>query len=328
MAGFLAISFPGPASAADIPDRAGTAEFQFLENLVYARPAGLAGAYTSLAQGEDAVGYNPAGLSLLQPQRSVSGTFRYHYTDVSSGNVTYAFPGAAGIKYAVSAAYVNYGHIEELDEEGVASGADLLPASFNPALTASRAVSDRVRVGATLKGVTEYLGDFEGSQVGVGWGLDAGLLYDPGARNLGFGLSLLNLGTKLQSQLADGETGGLLPVSVKGGFYYHPLSMPRGRVAVDLELPWHDSPLLSGGFEYAITPALTARVGSRASFSELRHAFLLATDQRPGDFEGGNALKAAGGFTFQAEGIGVDYAAQYWHGLSWVHAVTLRYGVM
>lgn len=328
LTGCVALVWCGGAWGNDFADRVGTAEFQYLDILVYARPAGLAGAYTSLAQGEDAVGYNPAGLAQLAPIRSVSGTFRYHFLDVSSGNVTYAFPGLKGIKCAFSAAYVNYGTIEVLDEEGNSGGGAIMPASFNPSLTAAGRVSERVRLGATVKGLTEYLGDFQDSKVGVGWGLDAGLQYQPAVRNLGFGVSLLNLGTKLASQREGGPTGGLLPAALKGGFFYHPLDLPKGRVAVDLELPWHGVPMVSGGLEYAYSQAFAIRAGSRITFQEIEHLVQQATDQRPGDLESGNALKLAGGFTFQADGIGLDYAAQYWHGLSWVHALTLRYAVM
>lgn len=316
------------AMAQDITDRAGTAEFQYVDILVFARPAGLAGAYTSLAQGEDAIGFNPAGLSRQESGRTVAGTFRYHFLDVASGNATYSFPGAGGVRYAFSAAYVNYGRMEQLDEDGKRAGDDLLPASFNPSLTASAKLSDRVRVGATVKALSEYLGDFHGSNLGLGWGVDAGLLYQPAARNLGFGLSLLNVGTQMASQVEGGETGGLLPMSLKGGFYYHPLDLPKGRVTVDVELPWHDAPLLLGGIEYAYSPGLILRAGTRANLPELQYYLAKATDQRPGYFEGGNALKAAGGLTFQADGVGVDYAAQYWLGLSWVHALTVRYAVL
>lgn len=318
------LAVAGPR-AQDVDGNAGTAEFGYLETLIYARPAGLAGAYTSMAQGEDAVGYNPAGLSKLETNRSVSATIRYHMVDVTSGNVTYVFPGSTGLKYAFSAAYINYGRIQELDENGMATLEEHVPASFNPSITASKKVSDRLRLGATFKGLSEYLGDFEGSKLGLGWGVDAGLLYQPAARNLGFGMSLLNLGNKIASHWEGGEVGGLLPVSLKGGMFFHPLDLPKGRIALDVELPWHDSPLVSGGIEYAYTQGLVLRTGTRLSLPEAKHYFLKATDQRPGTFGGGNALKLAGGFTFQTEGLGLDYAAQYWHGLSWVHALTLRY---
>ncbi|MDB5047017.1 MAG: hypothetical protein JWO30_88 [Fibrobacteres bacterium] len=315
-------------SAQDYSDRAGTAEFQYLETLIFARPAGLAGAYTSLAQGLDAVGYNPAGVSRSEQVRSVSGTMRYHFLGVSSGNVTYGYPGMGGISYAFSAAYINYGRIEELDEQGNASGKKDIPVSFNPSFTASRKANDNLRLGATLKGLSEYLGDYEGSQLALGWGVDLGLQYQPNVRNLGFGLALLNLGRKEVAHTVDGRTGGLLPVSLKGGMYYFPLDLPKAKLAVDLELPWHDTPRLSGGIEYAYNPSLTLRAGSRLDWVETRYYFLKATDQRPGELQGGNALKLASGFTFQADAIGLDYAVQYWYGLSWVHALTIRYALI
>lgn len=318
----------GLAGAQDFSDGPGTAEFQYVGNLIYARPAGIAGAYTSLAQGLDAIGYNPAGVSKTEPIRTISGTLRYHLLDVSSGNVTYGFPGDGGRSYAFSAAYINYGRILELDEDGNTTGKEHMPVSFNPAFTVASKVDDNIRLGATLKGLTEYLGDFEGAQLGMGWGIDAGLLYQPSARNLGFGLALLNLGRKERSQLAGGATGGLLPVSLKGGMYYYPLDLPKGKLALDVEVPWHDVPLLSGGIEYAYSQALTLRAGSRMDWNEAKFLFNKASADQQGELIGGNALKLAGGFTFQAEGIAVDYAMQYWLNLSWVHAVTLRYALL
>lgn len=315
------------ASAQDYADRAGTAEFQYLETLVYARPAGLAGAYTSLAQGPDAVGYNPAGVSKSEQARSVTGTVRYHFLDVTSGNVTYGYPGMGGLSYAFSAAYINYGRIEELDEEGNASGRKNIPVSFNPSFTASRKANENVRIGITLKGLSEYLGDYDGSQMALGWGVDLGLLYRPNARNLGFGLALLNLGRKEVAHTVDGRTGGLLPVSLKGGMFFYPLDLPKAKVAVDLEAPWHDVPRLAGGIEYALNPAFIVRAGSRVDWVETRHYFLKVADERPGELQGGNALKLAGGFTFLADDISLDYAVQYWYGLSWVHALSLRYAL-
>jgi hypothetical protein len=314
--------------AQDFSDGAGTSEFQYLETLIFARPAGLAGAYTSLAQGIDAVGYNPAGVSKSEGARSVSGTFRYHFLNVSSGNATYGYPGAGGMSYAFSAAYLNSGRIDEVDATGDATGRSHIPASFNPSFTASRKASDRVRLGATVKGLSEYLGDYDGSQIALGWGLDLGLLYQPNVRNLGFGLALLNLGRKEIAHTLDGRTGGLLPVSLKGGFFYFPLDLPKAKVAVDAEVPWNDAPRLAGGVEYAYTPSFTVRAGSRIDWTETRHIFLKVTDERPGDLDGGNALKLAGGFTFLADGIGLDYAVQYWYGLSWVHALTLKYSLL
>ena len=157
--------------------------------------------------------------------------------------------------------------------------------------------------------------------------MDAGLLFQPSARNLGFGLSLLNLGRKEQGHYVGGDAGGLLPVSLKGGMCYSPLDLAKTKVVVDLELPWHDVALLSGGLEYAYSSNLTLRGGSRIDWNELKYLVAKASAEKRGDLQGGNALKAATGFTFQADGIAFDYAVQYWYGLSWVHALTLRYAV-
>jgi hypothetical protein len=295
-------------------DGVGTAEFQYIETLVFARPAGVAGAYTAAAAGIDAVGFNPAGVGKAEPGRSVSGTFRYHFLEVASGNASYAYPGAdTAWSYVFSAAFLNYGRVQEVDEEGndVVSGSKLMPASFNPSFTGARRISNRLRLGASLRGYSEYLGDFEGSQLGWGWGLDAGLQYQPPAKNVGFGVALLNLGRKERSQLKDGKSGGLLPVSLKAGFFYSAPELPKAKLMIDGEIPLYGAARASGGLEYAYTPAFILRVGSRVSMDEVSHYYGDLTDSEKGTWQGGNALKATGGFTFASDGYSVDYAVQY-----------------
>jgi hypothetical protein len=311
-------------------DDVGTAEFQYIETLIFARPAGLAGAYTAAAQGIDAVGFNPAGVGKAEPGRALSGTFRYHFLEIASGNAAYAYPGLdTNWSYVFSAAFINSGRNPEVDEEGnEIAGSEIMPASFNPSFTAARRMSDRVRLGASLRGFSEYLGDFEESQLGWGWGVDLGLQYQPPAKNLGFGLALLNLGRKERSQIKDGKAGGLLPVSLKGGLFYSAPDLPKAKVHLDGELPLHQAPRLSGGLEYAYAPSLTLRVGSRIDWSELTHYYQSFTDAETGTWQGGNALKLTAGFTFADDAYSVDYAVQYWQGLSWVHALTLKYALL
>ena len=309
-------------------DWVGTAEFQYIETLVFARPAGLAGAYTAAAQGIDAVGYNPAGIAKDEPGRVFSGTFRYHMLSVASGNASYAFPGEdSAWSYVFSAAFINYGHIQELDEDGNATGAQMMPSSFNPSFTAARRVSDNLRLGGTLRGFSEYLGDFNESQLAWGWGVDIGMQYQPSVKNLGFGIAVLNLGRKERSQIIGGSTGGLLPVSVKAGLFYLAPDLPKARFLADGEMPLHGVPRLSGALEYAYSPAFTLRVGSRIDWNEATHYYNALTDAETGTWQGGDALKLTTGFTFASDGYSVDYAAQYWQGLSWVHALTLRYNL-
>jgi hypothetical protein len=260
--------------------------------------------------------------------RSVAGTLRYHFLDIASGNVTYAYPGAIGMNYAFSAAYINYGRIEEMDEDGNASGRKMLPSSFNPSLTAARQLGGNLRVGASLRGLSEYLGDFEGSQVAFGWAVDAGLQYQPAVRNLGFGLSLLNAGRKESPHFNGGDKGGMLPLALKGGLFYFPLDLPKARLALDLELPYHETPRLAAGAEFAWFPAVTLRAGGKLDWAEADYLIKTIIDEQPERILGGVALKAASGFTFAAEDFAVDYAVQYWHGLSWVHVITVKHSVL
>ncbi len=320
---FVLVALVGNAFAQDIGSRTGTAEFQYIESIVHARAASLAGAYTSVAEGPEAVGYNAAGVGRTAYSQ-VAASIRYHWLGITSGNVTYAFPGSGSLKYALSGAYINYGSIEEMTEDGRATGNSIMPSSFNPSFTVAGAVSERVHVGGTIKVLQEYLGDFEESQTGLGWGVDLGLQFQPNRRNIGLGVSLLNVGTKIRSQITGGEKGGALPASLKAGMFYFLGNRAHTRLTVDVETPWHDYPLVSAALQHQFNPYLIGRVGARANYPEIRHLLLLAADQKPGEFRGGNALKLAGGFGVPFEVAELDYAFQLWQGASWVHVLAVR----
>ena len=92
--------------------------------------------------------------------------------------------------------YINYGSIDFIDEFGKKSGDNLNPMSFNPSFSAAIQLKRKFRVGATLKMPFEYLGDYENSQMAMGWGADLGVQYQPSLKRVRFGVSLLNFRKK------------------------------------------------------------------------------------------------------------------------------------
>jgi hypothetical protein len=300
----------------------GTEEFPGLQINSEARPAGMAGAYAALAEGTSSIGINPAGLAHLTGS-SYSGTVRYAPDAADGGDVAYARPLSDGSELAISAAYLNYGSIQSLDENGQPLGS-LNPFDFYPAVTYARAQGDHVQWGVSLKGAQEYQGNFAGSQNAFGVGADAGVQYHP-ARNLGVGASVVNLGFKLRGHSSDEATGSdLLPADFRVGGVIRPQGLEDMSIELDAEAPLYEPMALSLGYEYRVLPEWDLRAGTRWDSNDIRNllGWLGATQNVE---TGGSALKASVGTTLQVGRADVDYALQWWNDLGFVSQLTLTW---
>ena len=304
----------------------GTEEFQGIEVLPSARPAGLAGAYTALGEGISAIGYNPAGLVHEDGHSLYSGSLRYQPDGANAGEVAYSRAWGMSSRVALSATYLNFGSgIAGRDENNNPTG-ELNPSSFYPALTYARAESDKLQWGATLKGAIEDPGSFQGAQTALGVGADAGFQYQP-ARNLGLGASVVNAGVKLRGHSANEATGsGYLPGQFKVGGYLHPPGLERMTVSLDAELPFYNVPALALGYEYRIIPEWEVRAGTRLDYNDVKN-ILGWTGATKSIEQNGSAFKASGGTTLRMGNADVEYAVQWWTDLGFVHSITVSWRV-
>jgi hypothetical protein len=300
---------------------AGTGEMEAITQVAAARPAGLAGAYSALAEGASGIGINPAGLARESGQH-FSGSVRPDLVRV--GSVAYTRP-AYGGRLALSASYVDYDQIAATDENQNVTGT-LHPFSLYPAVSYARAAGERWRWGATLKAAHETLGDFEGSRPAFGAGLDAGFQYQPAVRNLGFGASVVNLGRKFTGHTETDATGPL-PGMVKGGLFYHPRGRRQLALAADVEVPFHSPPVLAVGGEYRVLSEWELRAGTRWDADDIRNLYGWLNPSADIGERGGEAVKLGAGTTVRVGPVEVDYAAQWWRELGVVHALTVAWSI-
>ena len=300
---------------------AGTTDMSAITLVAAARPAGLAGAYSALADGASAIGINPAGLARESGQH-FSGSVRPDMVRV--GSVAYTRP-AYGGRLAVSASYVDYDEITGTDENQNVTGT-LHPFSLYPALSYARAQGERWRWGTTLKVAHETLGDFEGSRPAFGAGIDAGIQYQPAVRNVGFGASVTNLGRKFTGY-TESDEGGPLPGMVKGGLFYHPRGRKQLAIVADVELPFYDAPVLALGGEYRVLSEWELRAGTRWNTDDMRNLYGWLNPSADIEKRGGEAIKLAAGTTVRVGSVAVDYAAQWWQSLGLVHSLTVAWAI-
>ncbi|HNW60234.1 MAG TPA: PorV/PorQ family protein [bacterium] len=174
-------------------NRAGTNAASELLIPVGARYIGMGGATAASAQGIDAIYWNPAGLDRVNYRASAQFSQMSYLADI---DVTYAavaakFGGLGSI--GLSFKTLGMGDIAITTEDAPdGTGALFSPQFLNLGLTYSRALTDRVSVGATAKLISETI-----DRVGAsGFAFDIGVQYQNlgDINGLGIGVALRNLG--------------------------------------------------------------------------------------------------------------------------------------
>lgn len=175
--------------------RVGTRGANFLELGIGGRAAGLAGAYSAIAEGMSAVYWNPAGVADL---KGVSGTISYQ--DLYSGSGLKNSYAAIGFPigqnaFALSLTHFSSGNILRTTEQfpdgyDPAYGSTIEWAGNALGLTFGRRVTDRLAFGVTAKYAQEGVDFATASWVGV----DLGTVFRTGLLASTVGISISNLG--------------------------------------------------------------------------------------------------------------------------------------
>ncbi len=318
----LALLLLWSPTRAQLVGEAGEAGMEAIALVAAARPAGLAGAHAAVAEGSSSIGVNPAGLA-RETGRHFSGSMRPG--TFKAGAVAYSTPYAGG-RVAFSTSYVDHGEILGVNEFRDGTGL-IRPYSIYPGVSYARVEGERWRWGATFKVASETLGDFEDSRTAYGAAVDAGVQYQPAARNIGFGASVTNLGRQLTGHFEGHRGYGPLPTVLRAGAFYQPPAN-RHLVAIgDVELPFYSAPVLAIGGEYRFSDEWQVRGGTRWSYHDLRNLAGWIDPNAGINERYGDVVKLAGGTTLRVRSATVDYAAQWWRGTGIVHALTLGWAL-
>lgn len=265
----------------------------FLKLGVGARPFGMGGAFTAVADDANACYYNPAGLAdakfwEVNSMRSDSYDFDIQYDMLNL--VLPLLPGkAAGFSY--------YG----LGTDDIPITRDRVPAIQGYAsdkeqayvLTYGHRISDFMSLGFNAKSIKQkvYIAEADGMEA------DFGLLYTP-SKTVRFGLNLQDcLPTTIRW-----NTGSevKIPLTVRGGAAFH-LHDWGTILAVDVNKVEHRDAEWNGGFEYQFNDAFQGRAGVNngdptAGFSLVRGAFRLDYAFQKADL--GDTHRFSTGFRF------------------------------
>jgi len=184
-----------PSWTQDI-SRVGTSAAQFLKLGVGARAAALGEAAVTFSGDIVGLYWNPAGIASID-RTSVAVSRNEMYADLSYNFIGFVQPLGAIGSIGLSAIYLDSGEIEITDLTNPdGTGSYFSWESYCVGLSYSRFVTDRLRLGATIKYVRE--GTVAYHQKAHTVAIDIGSLLDTGVLGLKLGMCLSNFGGQMQ----------------------------------------------------------------------------------------------------------------------------------
>lgn len=299
----LLLALPARSWALFSAEDRGSSGGQFLQLGYGARAAGLAGAYTAVAEEPEAMLWNPAALRSIRAPFALSQSYSPSVDDINYGAGMIAIRRAS---YSVGFGfqYLSYGSVTETDDAGNEVG------SFTPNdLAVSAALARSVgaaEMGANLKFIRSQL--LTSAET---WAVDAGVLLPRAAGDrLRPALAVQNVGPGLKYRA---ETAPL-PMTFRAGAGFQ--WDERWLSSVDAVFPRDNSPHLAVGGEYRYPlsgdSALVGRLGinSRAAADSIGFGGIsLGLGAHAGSFRMDYALVPLG-----LLGLGHQWSLHYYFG--------------
>jgi hypothetical protein len=171
-----------------------------------AKSIGMAGANIAAVYGTEAIYWNPAGVASFE---SVEASFSYtsYFADMNISYLTLVVGMGEFGNIGISIQALDIGNIEVTtidNPEG--DGSVLTPSYMNVGLTYAKKLTDAISFGSNVKYVTEQLGSMKANAIVFDFGLQYRTKY-----NIDFGLSLKNIGSKLQYSGSEIEFDSSIP---------------------------------------------------------------------------------------------------------------------
>jgi hypothetical protein len=301
---------------------------QFLRNGIGARPLGMGGAYTAIAEGPEATYYNPAGLG-FNMKFGISLTYKSMSLDRHLSQAAIAFP--IKNEAAMAASWINAGVGNVVGRGSSQQISGNIGNNQNAiALSFAKAIDSLVAFGGTLRYRQEKFDNLDAFAIGVDLGAKARI-----KRMLLVGLSVQNLGSVQRwdsSNYWGGEGSSYddrFPAVIRFGRAGN-LFSERFVPAVDFEKTGKMAIRFRTGAEYWFTRKLTKQVEDEyeeGKYNTVEYSVRWA-GLRIGLDRGSLTFGASYAYSIKNASIAVEYAYLVGQaGTSASHIFTLRLGI-
>ena len=169
-------------------------EYNFLRLPVSAHAAALGGDNITVIEDDEAlIFHNPALLASVN-DKTINLNYMNYMSGANMASASFNHIVRERASWAVSAQYVDYGKIKEVDENNVQTG-EFSAKDLSLAGYFSYMLTNRLTGGISARLITSYLGDYNS----IGFGVDLGLNYYDADREWSLGVVLKNLGGQLKA---------------------------------------------------------------------------------------------------------------------------------
>lgn len=169
-------------------------EYNFLRLPVSAHAAALGGDNITLIENDEAlIFHNPALLTSVN-DKTINLNYMNYMSGANMASASFNSIVKERASWAVSAQYVNYGKMKEVDENNVQTG-EFSAKDLSFAGYFSYMLTNRLTGGISARLITSYLGSYNS----IGFGVDLGLNYYDSDHEWSLALVLKNLGGQLKA---------------------------------------------------------------------------------------------------------------------------------
>ncbi|MGH7742908.1 MAG: PorV/PorQ family protein [Candidatus Eiseniibacteriota bacterium] len=308
-AGLLGLLVPAWAGAADIFEKVGTFDGQFLKIDVGARASGMGGAFVAVSDDASALYWNAAGIARIETDKSELSLNHANWpSDLSFDQIGYVFhmrhiPGAFGISARSLSMQPMVETTAYQPDPTTGTGRTFDAGMMTAGLTYARSFTDKFSAGVTGTFIHEGLADLSQQTFAV----DIGTLYDVGTLGMKIGMAIQNMGSQIKFIDRSARIPSIFRVGTSATMFQ----------TADQKF--------IGSFEFSHPPDNAERLNVGGEYSFHRYLFLRGGYNINYDAQG---LAGGVGFHFPVSVAGkadLDYAYTDMKDLGSVHRFSLRF---
>jgi hypothetical protein len=307
--GILGLVVPGVSGAANIFEKVGTFDAQFLKIGVGARASAMGGAFVAVADDATALYWNCAGIARIDPDKSELSLNHASWPgDLQFEQIGYVFhvkkiPGAFGVHARALTMDPMVETTAYQPDPNVGTGKTFDAGYMTVGVTYARSFTDKFSAGITGNFIHEGLADLSQQT----YSFDLGTLYDVGTLGMKIGMAISNIGTQVKFI----EREARIPAIFRVGSSVAIMNTPNQK--------------LLGSFEFSHPPDNSERINVGAEYGFRNYVFIRGGYNINYDSEG---LAGGVGFHFPVSIAGqadLDYAYTDMMDLGSSHRFSLKF---
>jgi hypothetical protein len=307
--GLAGMLVPGIAGAAQIFEKVGTFDGQFLKINVGARAAAMGGAFVAVADDASSLYWNAAGIARIDSDKSELAIHHANWpAELSFDQIGYVFhvkriPGAFGIHARALTMDPMVETTAYQPDPDVGTGNTFDAGMMTAGVTYARSFTDKFSAGVTANLIHEGLAEFSQQT----YAFDLGTLYDVGTAGMKIGMAISNIGSEIEFI----DRSSRIPAIF--------------RVGTSATLFQSADQKLIGAFEFSHPPDNSERLNFGAEYAFRRYLYLRGGYNVNYDAEG---IAGGVGFHFPVSVAGqadLDYAFTDMKDLGGVHRFSLKF---